>query len=144
LSKPINVLLVDDHAMVRGMLRGLLENTEDIRVVGSTSNAADGVAEAIRQRPDVMLMDIDLPGLSCFDAAQTVRIRSPRRASFSSARSSTTATSSRPSTSGPGLHHQSEPEESIIKAIRKVCSGVGVFLARGADPHRGRREGARW
>lgn len=128
MSKPITVLLVDDHAMVRGMLRGLLENTEDIRVIGSVSNAGDGVAEAVRQKPDVMLMDIDLPGLSCFDAAQTVRIRSPQtKVVFLSAFFHDRYIEQALNVQAWGYITKNEPEESIIKAIRKVCSGVAYF-----------------
>lgn len=128
MSKPITVVLVDDHAMVRGMLRTLLDNTEDVRVVADVGNASDAVTETIRHKPDVMLMDIDLPGLSCFDAAQTVRVRSPQtRTIFLSAFFHDRYIEQALNVQAWGYITKNEPEESIVKAIRKVCAGVAYF-----------------
>lgn len=69
------ILLVDDHCVVRGTLLEYLQKEPDLHVVGSVSNADDAVTEAVRAGPDVVLMDIDMPGLNAFDAAQTIRIR---------------------------------------------------------------------
>ncbi|RME81609.1 MAG: DNA-binding response regulator [Caldilineae bacterium] len=73
----IRVMLVDDHALLREGLRRLLEEQKDIEVV---AEAADGY-EAIRQvethRPDIVLMDIGMPGISGLDATAMIRERWP-------------------------------------------------------------------
>ena len=56
-DKPIRVLLVDDHQVVRRGLRTFLEVQDDIEVVGEAADGAEGVARAEELRPDVVLMD---------------------------------------------------------------------------------------
>jgi DNA-binding NarL/FixJ family response regulator len=61
LTKMINVLLVDDHALIREGLRRLLELEEDIKVVGESVDGFDAIHKIHQLRPDVVLMDISLP-----------------------------------------------------------------------------------
>ncbi|WCE02499.1 response regulator transcription factor (plasmid) [Streptomyces sp. HUAS 31] len=59
---PVRLLLVDDHTVVRAGLRALLGGEPGFEVVGETGDASDGVRLAERLRPDVVLMDLRLPG----------------------------------------------------------------------------------
>jgi NarL family two-component system response regulator LiaR len=61
-SPPIRVVVVDDHAVVRTGVRALLASEPDIEVVGEAADAARAVAATERLRPDVVLMDLVLPG----------------------------------------------------------------------------------
>src|SRR5262249_56412362 len=63
------VLIVDDHAVVRTGLRLVLDAEEDIEVVGEAGTARDAVFEARTARPDVVLMDVVMPGGSGIDVA---------------------------------------------------------------------------
>lgn len=67
-EKIIKVLLVDDHQVVRRGLRTFLEIQEDIEIVGEASNGAEGVARTEELRPDVVLMDIKMPGTDGIEA----------------------------------------------------------------------------
>jgi YesN/AraC family two-component response regulator len=58
----ISVLLADDQAMVRAGFRMILESDADIDVVGEAANGEQAVAATRRLRPDVVLMDIQMPG----------------------------------------------------------------------------------
>jgi DNA-binding NarL/FixJ family response regulator len=58
----IKVVLVDDHAVVRRGLRAVLGMARDIQVIGEASNPEDGVAMVSRLKPDVVLMDLTMPG----------------------------------------------------------------------------------
>src|SRR3954468_20243101 len=58
----LRVLLVDDHAMVREGLRVLLRTARDIQVVGEASNGDSGVELARQLSPDVIVLDLDMPG----------------------------------------------------------------------------------
>ncbi|MGW0559293.1 response regulator [Streptomyces sp. NPDC003016] len=69
----IRVLLVDDHQVVRRGLRTFLEIQEDIEVVGEAADGAEGVARAEELRPDVVLMDIKMPGTDGIDALRKLR-----------------------------------------------------------------------
>lgn len=63
-SQPVTVLLVDDHAVVREGYRRLLERHGDIVVIGEAGDAADAQAQFRRLAPQIVVMDITLPGIS--------------------------------------------------------------------------------
>ncbi|MEU6948798.1 response regulator transcription factor [Streptomyces sp. NPDC046316] len=69
----IRVLLVDDHQVVRRGLRTFLEVQDDIEVVGEASDGAEGVARAEELRPDVVLMDVKMPGTDGIEALRKLR-----------------------------------------------------------------------
>ena len=68
----ITVLIVDDHAIVRTGLAQLLGTTEDLRLIGEAADGEQAVAKAARLRPDVVLMDLSMPGTD--GVAATARI----------------------------------------------------------------------
>jgi NarL family two-component system response regulator LiaR len=61
MDNSIRVLIVDDHAIVREGLRGLIEVEPDMELVGEASSGAEGVEKALALRPDVILMDLLMP-----------------------------------------------------------------------------------
>ncbi|MDJ0381246.1 response regulator transcription factor [Streptomyces sp. G-G2] len=69
----IRVLLVDDHQVVRRGLRTFLEVQDDIEVVGEAADGDEGVARAEELRPDVILMDLKMPGTGGLDALRRLR-----------------------------------------------------------------------
>jgi DNA-binding NarL/FixJ family response regulator len=71
------VLIVDDHAVVRAGLRMLLDAQEDIEVVGEAGSAEEAVFEARALKPDVILMDVVMPGRSGIEAAPSVLHEAP-------------------------------------------------------------------
>ncbi len=62
--RPIRVLLVDDHAILRAGLRALLETYEDIEVVGEAGTGEEGIRKARELDPDVVVMDVMMPGMN--------------------------------------------------------------------------------
>ena len=70
MTGPTKVLLVDDHAIVREGYRRLLEDEANISVVGEASNAAQAYEQARSLAPDVVVMDIALPGVSGIEATR--------------------------------------------------------------------------
>jgi two-component system response regulator NreC len=73
----IRVLVVDDHAVVRSGLRHVLEAASDIEVVGEAGDMREAVFEARAQKPDVVLMDIVMPGASGIEAVPAVLKEAP-------------------------------------------------------------------
>ena len=71
----IGVLLAEDQAMVRGALAALLKLESDIEVLGCCADGASAWSEAQRLRPDVIVADIEMPGLTGLELAQRVRER---------------------------------------------------------------------
>ncbi|MGW5273272.1 response regulator [Streptomyces sp. NPDC004044] len=72
-DKIIRVLLVDDHQVVRRGLRTFLEIQDDIEVVGEAADGAEGVARSEQLHPDVVLMDIKMPGTDGIEALRKLR-----------------------------------------------------------------------
>jgi len=72
------VLLVDDNAAVRTVLKGLLEEHADLQVVGEASDGDEAVVLAERYRPDVTLMDIRLPRVSGVEATRQINKKLPQ------------------------------------------------------------------
>src|ERR671924_2314919 len=73
----IKCLLVDDHTLFRQGVRRLLEGESDFEIVGESPDAGDAVEKARELRPDIVLMDIGMPGLSSFEAARQIRKNRP-------------------------------------------------------------------
>ena len=69
---PIRVLLVDDHAVMRAGLRALLAAEPEMQVVGEASTGEEGVERALELRPDVVLMDLSMPGCGGLEATRRV------------------------------------------------------------------------
>jgi two-component system, NarL family, invasion response regulator UvrY len=75
----ITVLLVDDHAVVREGYRRLLERHPGIEVVGEAGNSAQAYEQAVALDPQVIVMDIALPGVSGIEATRRILTRRPRQ-----------------------------------------------------------------
>jgi DNA-binding NarL/FixJ family response regulator len=74
----IRVLLVDDEHMVREGFRLILETQPDIRVVGEADDGSSAIDAAVRVSPDVVLMDIRMPGMNGLEATRTILSRMPQ------------------------------------------------------------------
>ena len=74
---PIRVLIVDDHAIVRKGIRALLATESDIAVVGEAGNGQEAVAQVRALAPDVVLMDLVMPGVSGIDAIRQIVAQQP-------------------------------------------------------------------
>jgi two-component system response regulator NreC len=73
----IRVFLTDDHTLFRQGIKTLISAEPDMEVVGEASNGSDAIVKAAETRPDVILMDIGMAGLSSFEATRQVRKNRP-------------------------------------------------------------------
>jgi DNA-binding NarL/FixJ family response regulator len=76
-SGPIRVLIVDDHRMVREGLRAMLHGVERVEIVGEAEDVDEALAVIASSRPDVVLLDLRLRGMSGLDACRTITERHP-------------------------------------------------------------------
>ncbi len=74
---PVRVLIVDDHTLVRAGLARLLQGFADVQLVAEASNAEQALQLALQHAPDVVLMDLSLPGRTGLEALSDIRLRAP-------------------------------------------------------------------
>jgi len=67
----IRILITDDHVLFRQGIRTLISAEPDMEVVGEAANGADAVSQAAETRPDIVLMDIGMTGLSSFEVTRS-------------------------------------------------------------------------
>lgn len=73
----MNILLADDHPLFRSGVRNLIHTTDDLRVIGEASNGEEAVRLAYELLPDVVVMDIRMPGMNGIKATQEIRAKLP-------------------------------------------------------------------
>ncbi|MFJ4683637.1 response regulator [Streptomyces sp. NPDC091377] len=130
----IKVLLVDDHQVVRRGLRTFLEIQDDIQVVGEAADGAEGVARAEELRPDVILMDVKMPGMDGVEALRKLReLDHPARVlivtSFTEQRTVVPALRA----GATGYVYKDVDPEALAGAIRSVHAGHVLLQPEVAD-----------
>ena len=76
--RPLRVILADDHTLVRAGLRSLIEQLKDVSVVAEAKDGHEVLALASQHHPDVVLMDITMPGMNGFEAALRLKKDHPQ------------------------------------------------------------------
>ncbi len=76
-EKKIKVLLVDDHAVVREGLRRMIERDDSIKVVGEAGNGEEAVSKVMALSPDVITMDLKMPGIDGIAATRAIKQKAP-------------------------------------------------------------------
>ena len=72
-DRPIRVLLADDQALFRRAIAALLDAQPDFEVVGEANNGLEGVEEARALRPDIVVLDVEMPIMDGLEAARVIR-----------------------------------------------------------------------
>lgn len=130
----ISVLLVDDHALLRETLRERLSREEGLSVVATADNAGEAIRLASAHRPDVVLMDIDMPGQSCFEAANQIKRNQPSTSIiFLSAFFHDRYIESALAAQASGYITKDEHPDIIVKALRNAADDVAYFSPKVQD-----------
>jgi DNA-binding NarL/FixJ family response regulator len=125
----IRVLLTDDHMLFRQGVRTLLTAEPDMEVTGEAANAADAVNVARQTRPDVVLMDIGMAGMSSFEATRQIRKERPdTRVVFLSMYDDEDYLAECVDIGAHGYILKESPIEQLLTAIREVHRG-GSYLS---------------
>lgn len=128
MSRPVSLLLVDDHALVRGTLADRLGRELGLTVVGTAGTADDAIVAATKLQPDIILMDIDMPGLLCFDAVGRIQQQHPNtQVIFLSAHFHDRYVEQALAVRAAGYVTKSEPPEVVIQAVHTVAAGGSYF-----------------
>jgi DNA-binding NarL/FixJ family response regulator len=128
MNESIKVLLADDHTLLRRAVGRVLHETPSIAVVAEVGNADDAIAAALRYQPNVVVLDIDMPGIASFDAARTITARVPNaRILFLSAFTHDRYIEAALAAGALGYLSKNEPPEKVVEAIRAVAVGQCYF-----------------
>ena len=123
-TKGISILLVDDHPVVRQGYRRVLENQDDFRVVAEADNAVSAYRAFKTHAPDIVVMDISMPGASGLEAIRNIRMRhSGSRILVFSMHSEAALVKAAFSAGASGYVTKSSEPAALIKAIRAVARG---------------------
>jgi len=128
---PIRVLLADDHPVVRTGIRNLLGRSPDIQVVGEASNGTEALQLCDELKPDVILLDMEMPGLKGVEVAQRLRsMESSIRVLALSAYDDKQYILELLESGASGYLTKEEAPETIIDAIRGVSQGEQGWVSR--------------
>ena len=123
-TKGISILLVDDHPVVRQGYRRVLENQSDFRVVAEAENAVTAYRAFKTHAPDIVVMDISMPGASGLEAIRNIRSRnSGARILVFSMHSEAALVKAAFSAGASGYVTKGSEPAVLIKAIRAVARG---------------------
>jgi len=122
--RPVTVLLVDDHAVVREGYRRLLEQDASVRVVGEAASSAEALRRESELQPDVTVLDIALPGVSGIETLRRILARRPdaRVLIFSMYQDGIYAQRALEAGASGYLSKASAPER-LVEAVRAVVAG---------------------
>jgi DNA-binding NarL/FixJ family response regulator len=126
--REIACLIVDDHEVVREGLRLSLSRAPHIRIVGEASDGESAIALAERRRPDVVIMDIRMPGMDGLEATKELSRKAPEIAVLVFTAYSEHSLLGRGLESGAkGYILKEAPHGTLLRAIEKVANGEGYI-----------------
>ena len=132
MTSPVSVLIVDDHPMVAEGIQSILESYDDISVIGTLSNGREVVEQAGKLKPDVILMDLNMPELGGLSATEILLEQAPdTRILILSMHDSREYISSALSHGAMGYVLKDVPTDEIKQAIDTVMRGER-YLCTGA------------
>jgi len=125
----IRIFLTDDHTLFRQSLRTLLAAEPDLEIVGEAANAADAVELTRQTRPDIVLMDIGMAGMSSFEATRQIHKERPEtRVVFLSMYDDEDYLAECVEMGASGYILKDSPADQLLTAIREVQHG-GSYLS---------------
>lgn len=133
----IRVGVVDDHALFRQGLRALLASEEGIEVVGEAADAPSGLRLAVTEAPDVLLLDVNMPGMSGLEAIRKLRNSAPSVAIVMLTMvDHAAAVAEAVSAGAAGYVAKGADPDELVRAIRAAAAGELMFGASVADAAR--------
>ena len=139
---PIRILIADDHGVMRAGLRAVLEDEPDLQVVGEAANGEEALYLAGKHLPDIILLDIGMPGIDGIEVTRRLRKLSPQtQALILTVYEDETLLSEAIKAGASGYVIKRAVEEELISAIRAVSRGdmyihpaITRLLVKGLSP----------
>ncbi|MFG0305782.1 MAG: response regulator [Phycisphaerales bacterium JB040] len=128
-QRPVTVLIVEDHTVLRESLVHWLARDERVEVLADVGTCDEAIPIVLERAPDVIVMDIDLPGRQCFEAVRTLRRDVPETSVlFLSAHTSDAYIQAALDVEALGYITKNERPERVLEAILTVAGG-GIFFS---------------
>ena len=125
----IRCLIADDHVLVRQGIRRLLQDERDVEIVGEAGDAAEALKCVMELRPDIVLMDIGMPGFSSFDATRVIQTDFPQtRVIFLTMHESQDYVMQGLQAGAAGYLLKDTPSDKLASVLRDVHKG-GKFVS---------------
>ena len=143
----IRIMLADDHTLFRQGIRTLISAEADMEVVGEASNGGDAVDKANEVRPDVVLMDIGMPGLSSFESTRQIKKSRPEtKVLFLTMYDDEDYLVEGMEVGASGYVLKDSPSQQLVAAVRDIWRGGSYLsprmLSQLVDDFRGRIKSA--
>ena len=120
----ISVFIIDDHKMVIEGLKLMLQNNSNIKVIGYSLNGEDGIIQVAKTNPDIVLLDINMPGLNGIDTCKKLRKENTERKIIAiSMHKESSLIKLMLSNGAKGYVLKNAGQEEVIEAINKVNQG---------------------
>lgn len=154
-TEEISILLVDDHPVVRQGYRRVLEHQSDFLVVAEADNAASAYSAFKQHSPDVVVLDISMPGASGLEAIRNIRLRDSRarilvfsmhseavlvKAAFDAGASGYVTKSNEPAALIRAIRSVARGERAMSDDVAHILAAESLAPARSALDHLGERE----
>src|SRR3954449_4410315 len=124
----IRILVADDHPVVRGGLVALLGTIDGIDVVGEAADGDAAVTEALQHRPDVVLMDVRMPGIDGVEATRRIRGAAPDvRVLILTMHDDDATVFTAMQAGAQGYLLKESEQDDIVRAVRGVVAGEAIF-----------------
>lgn len=126
----LRVLIADDHPLFRQGLRVLVESAEDLTVVGEAQTGSDAVAQTLDKRPDVVLMDLNMPQLGGVEATRRIVAAHPEtRVLILTMFEEDESVFAAMRAGARGYLLKGSGRDEVLRAVRTVAAGEAIFGA---------------
>src|SRR5437899_1750877 len=123
LAEPIRCVIVDDHEMLRYGVRRLLEDAPDFTVVGEAGDAAEALKLVLEHRPDLVLLDISMPGMSSFEAGRLIEEHTGTRIVYLTMHEDREYVQQALRSGASGYLLKDTPAPLLLRALREIHRG---------------------
>jgi DNA-binding NarL/FixJ family response regulator len=134
IRSPLRILIADDHSVVRAGLTTILSRQEGWEVCGEAKSGVEALALTIQLQPDIVILDINMPGMNGLDALKGIRERVPAtRAVILTLHYSMELMQEIRRSGGKGYVTKSDADRDLVAAVEAVAAGGTYFTKQPAE-----------